>query len=95
MVSQRGDIGADADERGLRERDLPGVAERQVEADGGDGHHRPHAEDEDAVGLEAERRDEEKHAGEREQRAERRGCGGASYRALLDPAEQALRPAPG
>ena len=61
-----GDVRTDPDERGLRERDLPGVAERQVEADGGDRHHRPHAQDEDAVGLQPERRHEEERAGGRE-----------------------------
>ena len=64
-----GEISADADEGRLRERDLTGIAERQVEADGGDGHHRPHAEDEDAVRLEAEGRDDEKRGAQREHAA--------------------------
>ena len=44
-------VGADAHEGGLGERDLAGVAERQVEAHGGDGHDQPRAEhvDEEVV----------------------------------------------
>jgi hypothetical protein len=52
---QRCAIGADADKRRLRERDLAGVAEREVQPDRGNGHHRPQAQQVDAVGLEAER----------------------------------------
>src|SRR5262245_14029119 len=61
-----GDVGADPDEGRLRQRDLAGITERQVETDGGNGHHRPHAENEDAVGLESERRHQKKHSDERE-----------------------------
>src|SRR2546428_1883937 len=64
---QRRSIGADADERGLRQRDLAGVAERQVQADRRDGHHRPQAQQVDAVGLQAERRrDEQRNADEQQ-----------------------------
>ena len=41
MHQQRGGIGADADEGALRQRDLPGIAERQIKAHGGDAQHRP------------------------------------------------------
>ncbi len=34
---QRNGIGADADEGALRQRNLPGITERQIEADRGDG----------------------------------------------------------
>ena len=53
-------IGADADEGALRQRDLAGIAERQVEAHRGDGHHRPVAQDEEAVAVEVQRHDDQR-----------------------------------
>ncbi len=64
-----GDVGADADEGRLRQRNLPGIAQRQIEPDGGNRHHRPHAENEDAVGPEGERRGKQEHGGEGERNA--------------------------
>ena len=48
-------IGADADEGALRQRDLAGIAERQIEPHRGDRHHRPLAQDVEAVAIEIHR----------------------------------------
>ena len=56
-AQQRAAIGADADEAALRQRHLAGVAERQVQADRGDGQHRPQREQIDAERVEHDRRD--------------------------------------
>ena len=54
-----GGIGADADKGALRQRNLAGIAQRQIEAHGGNGHHRPLAQDEQAVAIEIHRHDDE------------------------------------
>ena len=53
---QRKRIGADADESALRYRNLPGIAQRQVETDRSDRQNRPHRNQKDAERLEKERR---------------------------------------
>src|SRR6266481_7486033 len=55
LRQQRHRIGPDADKGALRERYLPGIAERQVEPHRGDGQHRPHRDQEDAERLEKKR----------------------------------------
>ena len=63
---QRNGIGADADEGALRQRDLPGITERQIKTDRGDGQDRPGRDQENAVGLQEKRRDDCRHGGERD-----------------------------
>jgi hypothetical protein len=55
----RSRIGADADEGALGQRDLPGIAKRQIESHGGDGHHRPLAQDEQSVAVEVHGHDDQ------------------------------------
>ena len=66
-------VGADAHEGGLGERDLAGVAERQVEAHGGDREDQPRAQHVDDVVALAERGDDERGDAEQD---EDEGAGG-------------------
>ena len=58
-LQDRHGIGAEGQKRGVRERDLAGIAQGQVEADGGDDVNQDEAADEQLVLLEAQRQDQE------------------------------------
>ena len=80
-------IGADADERALREGDLASVAKSEIEPDRGDRHHRPLGEDVESVAMKPERRQDEQS-----QRDRHAGIGQARARGLAHTVRSSPRP---
>ncbi|MGY4484528.1 hypothetical protein ACVWWR_003719 [Bradyrhizobium sp. LM3.2] len=81
-------VSADADEGALRQRDLAGIAEREVEAHGGDRHHRPLAQDEQAIAVEVHGDDDQRGDDEEAERdLQRFGEGAHTVRSSARPSK--------